>query len=186
MNYPSLSLSKEMIEGALVAQTNCPKKLPQNNETLKCAKCDYKTVKKNYLDNHNRGKHPKSKIKCLKCNFTHAFPLKIKQHHKIVHLGIKRDNRYKCKNLCQYFGKNSCQDLNQHSLLFCSQCDYSAKPNKELKIHVQGVHEGIAYPCEQCSYVSKRKCDLLKHTKSKHTDMFFGCREENCSYERMS
>ena len=74
MNYPSLSLSKEIIEGALVAQTNCPKKLPQNNETLKCAKCDYKTVKKNYLDNHNRSKHPKSKINCFNCDFTHAFP----------------------------------------------------------------------------------------------------------------
>lgn len=92
-----------------------------------------------------------------------------------------------CKNhLCQYFGKITCQDLKQPSLLFCSQCDYSAKTNEELKIHVQGVHEGIAYPCEQCSYVSKRKGDLLKHSKSKHTDMFFGCREENCSYESYS
>ena len=190
MNYPSLSLSREMIEGA---QTNGPRKPTQNDETLKCTKCDYKTEKKNYLDNHTRGKHPKSKIKCLNCDFVHAFPSKIKQHHKIVHLGIKRykkykwDDRYKCKiHLCQYFGKNTCQDLKQHSLLFCKQCEYSAKTNQELKIHVQGVHEGIAYPCDQCLYVSKRKSDLLMHSKSKHTHIFFGCSEENCSYETYS
>ena len=70
MNYPSLSLSREMIEKEV--QTNCPKKPTQNDETLKCTKCEYKTVKKNYLDNHTRSKHPKSKIKCLNCDFAHA------------------------------------------------------------------------------------------------------------------
>ena len=189
MNYPSLSLStKEMIESE---QTNGPKKPTQNNVTLQCAKCDYKTDKKNYLDNHMRGKHPKIKKKCTECNFAHAFPSKIKQHHTIVHLGIKRIKRldyiYRCKvHLCQNFGKNTCDDLKQHSLLFCKQCKYSAKTNRELKIHFQGVHEGIVYPCEQCSYVSKRKSDLAHHTIFKHTETFFGCKEENCSYETYS
>ena len=190
MNDSSFSLSKEMIKSAFVVQTIGPKKPIQNNDTLKCTKCDYKTAKKNYLDNHKRSKHPKSKIKCTKCDVSCAFPSKIKQHDKIVHMGIKRikqDKRYKCNILwCQHFGKNTCEVLKQHSLLFCKQCDYSAKTMDEMKVHFQGVHEGIVYPCEQCSYQSKRKKDLVRHVMFKHTEMFFGCREENCSYETYS
>ena len=187
MNASSFSLSKEMIESALAAQTNCPKNPIQNHDTLKCTQCDYKTAKKNYLDNHTRSRHPKSKIKCTKCDVTCAFPSKLKQHDKIVHMGIKRDNRYKCENhLCQHFGKPTCEDLMQHSLLFCKQCDYSTKTKDEMKIHIQGVHEGIVYPCEHCSFVSKRKNVLTSHARTKHTETFFGCQEENCLYETYS
>ena len=187
MNVSSFSLSKEMIESAFAAKKNGPKKPFPSNDTLKCTKCDYKTVKKNYLYSHTSSKHPKSKIKCTKCDVTCAFPSKIKQHEKIVHMGIKRNNRYKCMiQSCQNFGKYTCEDLMLHSLLFCKQCDYSAKTKDEMKIHFQGVHEGIVYPCEQCSYVSKRKRDLVRHVMFKHTETFFGCGEENCSYETYS
>ena len=186
MNYPSLSLSKELIASAFLVKTNDPGKT--NDNLLKCTKCEYNTDKKNYLDNHTRGKHPKSKTKCKMCDFSHAFPSKIKQHHTIVHLGIKRlDYKFRCKvDSCQDFGKNTCEDLEQHSLVFCNQCEHTTRRNEDLKYHVSSVHEGIVYPCEQCSYVSKWNRELKLHVKSKHTTMFFFCEEETCSFETYS
>ena len=184
MNYPSLFLAKELIKTAFVIKKDAPTTLDE--AILKCEKCDYKTVRKNYLDNHTRDKHSKSKIKCAKCDFSHAFPSRIKQHHNIVHLGKKRIRRWAhtCRiHSCQHYGKSTCEDLKQHSLFFCQKCDYSAKTNCELKIHSQGFHEGIVYSCEQCDYVSKRKSDFRKHILMKHTKKFVGCEEENCSYE---
>ena len=178
MNYPSLSLSKESIESAFGAEKN----LILSDDLFQCTKCDYKTTKKNYMCNHTRGKHPKSKIKCPMCEFSHAFPSKIKQHHKIVHLGIKRlDYKYKCKiNSCPDFGKNTCEDLEQHSLVFCNHCEYSARRNDDLKRHLRSVHEGIIYPCEQCSYVSKEKTNLKEHLRIVHEGIVYPC--EQCSY----
>ena len=187
MNYPSLSLSKELIESAFVLP-NVSKKSTVNSDIMKCEKCDYKTDNKNYMDNHTRGKHSKAKNYCTKCSFAHVFPSKIKQHYNIVHLGIKRlDYKYRCKiKSCQYYGKDTCEDLEQHSLLFCNQCEYSARRNEDLKNHMKSVHEGIVFPCDQCSYVSKRSKDLRIHVMSKHTTKFFSCKEEDCSYETYS
>ena len=44
-----------------------------------------KTDKSDYVRNRTRGKHPKSKNKCIECNFTNAFPSKIKQHPMWAH-----------------------------------------------------------------------------------------------------
>ena len=189
MNYPSLSLSKDLIDSAFCVQIKDPKNQTLNDDLVKCEKCDYKTAKKGYMYNHKRGKHSTTKNNCCtKCNFTHVFPSKIKQHYNIVHLGIKRlDYKFRCKtDSCPDFGKDTCPHLEQHSLLFCNQCDYSARRNEELKSHSQSVHEGIVYPCEQCSYVSKRNKDLKIHIMSKHTTIFFSCDEEQCSYETFS
>ena len=90
IKYPLLSLSKQLIKGAFDDQAKDRKKGIKKKTEMNCDQCDYKTDKKNYMDNHKRGKHPKSKKKCNECSFTAAFPSKIKQHYKIVHLGIKR------------------------------------------------------------------------------------------------
>ena len=122
MNYPSLSLSKDLIDSAFSVQIKDPKNQTFNGNLVKCDKCDYKTAKKFYMDNQTRGKHPKTKNNCTQCNFTHAFPTKIKQHYNIVHLGIKRlDYKFRCKiDFYPKFGKDTCPYLEQHSLLFCN------------------------------------------------------------------
>ena len=188
IKYPLLSLSKQLIESAFVDQAKDQKKGIKKNTEMNCDQCDYKTDKKNYMDNHKRGKHPKSKKKCDECNFTHAFPSKIKQHYKIVHLGIKRlAYRFRCKvKNCTSYGKNTCDQLDQHKLLFCKQCNHTVTASEELKRHVQSVHEGIVYPCDQCSYVSKRRADLKVHFMSKHNTGLYKCTEEFCSHETYS
>ena len=55
------------------------------NAVIKCSQCNYKTDKSDYVRNHTRGKHPKSKNKCIVCNFTNAFPSKIKQQPLWAH-----------------------------------------------------------------------------------------------------
>ena len=36
----------------------------------------------------------------------------------------------------------------------CSQCDYKATLQSNLKIHIESVHEDVKYPCSQCDWHS--------------------------------
>ena len=134
--------------------------------------------------NHNRSKHPETKIKCNKCDYSHSFPSQVRQHFNKVHLGIKRqDQKYDCKiDSCQNFGLTTCVELETHSLLYCKQCQFSATRNVAMKHHVESVHEGIRYRCEQCRFVTEWERFLKVHMISKHTNMSLYCTEESCSF----
>ena len=160
------------------------------SDRMDCAKCNFTTVKKNYLISHMRSKHqdPDTKIKCEECHFTHIYPSKMKVHYNIVHLGIKRqDDKNTCKvDSCENFGKKTCQELENHSLFSCKQCQYSTTRNCQIKLHNQSVHEGIVYPCEQCPFITKSKDSIRSHVKFMHAKIFLICTEENCTYKTHS
>ena len=161
-----------------------------DGDRIQCPKCDYTTENWNYFVAHKRSKHPdpESKIKCEKCDFSHIYPSKMKVHYNIVHLGIKRqDQKNTCKkDSCESFGRNTCQDLETHSLFSCQQCHYLTRRKGEFQSHIQSVHEGIIYQCQHCYFVTKVEDLLKRHTKFEHSKMLFACTEVTCSYETVS
>ena len=187
MNYPSPSLSEDLITNALFMKTH-KKPTVLNEKTTECEKCDFKTTTKNYLRYHTRTKHCETKIKCNNCDFSFSFPSHVRKHFKTVHLGIKRqDRKNSCKiDSCQSFGLSTCVELDKHSLLNCKQCQFSTIRNEEMRDHIQGFHEGIIYTCEQCGFVTKSKQMLRNHIKSKHMSRSLQCMEENCSFSTYS
>ena len=109
-------------------------------------------------------------------------------HYNIVHLGIKRqDEKNTCKiDSCKSFGRNTCQDLETHSLFSCQQCHYLTRRKGDFQIHIQSVHEGIIYQCQHCYLVTKFEDLLKRHTKFEHSKILFACTEAKCSYETYS
>ena len=52
----------------------------------------------------------------------------------------------------------------------CNKCNYKAKNPSLLKLHVDGIHEGVRYPCEQCEYKATQKSSLNRH-KMRHSNI---------------
>ena len=50
----------------------------------------------------------------------------------------------------------------------CSKCNHTAINQSALKVHIDGIHEGVRYPCEYCDYKATQKSTLNRHRK-KHT-----------------
>ena len=59
----------------------------------------------------------------------------------------------------------------------CEHCEYRAKTNEHLKVHTQGVHEGIRFPCNVCSYKATGIANLSKHKEFRHEGRIFSCKE---------
>jgi len=45
----------------------------------------------------------------------------------------------------------------------CNKCDYKATSQANLKIHADGIHEGVRYPCNHCEYKATQKSSLNRH-----------------------
>ena len=198
MNYSSLFLSNESIQREFKdkKQTRIGRgfaslvKLGAKKDFAEeCGKCDYKTLIYNDMYRHNRIKHSDIKHKCTECNFSHAYPTKVRTHHRQVHLGVPR-NRTKqiCgKDVCKDVGKSDCKEI-LHFLFFCDQCDFSTKRNDALKIHTKRAHEGLveSFPCNQCDFITNLKSSLKRHISGKHIEEAgherYMCDYEGCTY----
>ena len=143
---------------------------------------------------HTRIKHSDIQHKCVECDFTHTFPTKVKTHHRMVHLGFKRQSVDICRRkICNFYGTRNCTD-SKHVFLSCDQCDYSSKWRSCLKIHIRKVHDGeIARSSklsdfqrctfEDCLFQTQYKCDLKRHVRNKHEGIVkFKCDFMNCNF----
>ena len=199
MNYSSLFLNSESIENVFKPKQQqstgrgfayLAKSRDRKEITEKCEKCDYETTIIDYMYKHNRIKHSDIKHKCTECNYTHAFPTKVRTHHKQVHLGVPRGRTEpKCrKDICEDVGKSDCKDL-QHFLIYCGQCEYSTKRTDGLTTHTKKVHEGLieSFPCDQCNFNTSRKASLQRHISGKHIEESvqkkYTCEYEGCTYK---
>ena len=56
----------------------------------------------------------------------------------------------------------------------CNECDYEAKVNKSLQLHVLKIaegkvgHEGFKHKCDKCSFKTHYKIKLKDHSKVNH------------------
>ena len=57
----------------------------------------------------------------------------------------------------------------------CNQCNYEAKQQWQLKIHIQSMHEGVKYTCDKCEYQAIRQDHLTRHIKSTHEGVRYDC-----------
>ena len=45
----------------------------------------------------------------------------------------------------------------------CDRCGYKTQLKKDLRKHIEGIHEGVRYPCNQCDYKATRRENLKRH-----------------------
>ena len=201
MDYSNLFLNKESIENVLKISQKPTKSIGKGFASLvksggekdavqECNQCDYKTAIYNNMYQHNRVKHSDIKHKCTECDFTHAYPTKVKTHHKQVHLGVPKYRLICRKDSCRDVGKLECKEL-LHFLLVCAQCDFSTKRSDSLKIHTKTVHEGLveSFPCNQCDFITNLKSSLKRHKSGKHIEEAmrerYLCDYEGCAYKTL-
>ena len=197
MNYPSLSLTQDLIDKVFLNKNHeIQKELKQtlSSESIRmkkyykeqkelrlqnvvveeCDQCEYKTAKFLALYRHTREKHSVPKQKCTDCDYSHIYPNKVKSHYNQVHMGMKRKRRGldRCRReFCEYAGTTNCLELQSHSRFFCEQCQLSFERSDSLKSHNDNIHEGLVYNCEYCdSYSTARKNDYKRHILAKHVD----------------
>ena len=50
-------------------------------------------------------------------------------------------------------------------------CGYAATYKRDLKRHIEGVHESIKHVCKECGYAASQKGDLLRHNEASHENI---------------
>ena len=50
----------------------------------------------------------------------------------------------------------------------CDQCEFAATTVRNLKVHIEKIHEGVRYPCDQCEYIATQSNHLKTHQKKNH------------------
>ena len=68
----------------------------------------------------------------------------------------------------------------------CTKCEYKAKQNKTLKLHILKLHEGqiIEYRCQDCEFKTKSRGNLWRHKKTVHDGHIFSCKQ--CEFKTKS
>ena len=191
MNYPSLSLSKESIEGAFkMATENDEKKTFQkrpafkdkfsSGDAQKCESCDFKTPKHEQMRQHILIKHSGVKNKCTYCDYTHYYPNRVKIHENQIHKKIPRISGKKnmvCFDIqCPHFRTKECDFLENHGRHLCTKCKFATKRTSDLKLHTEKVHDGVVFSCEECQYSIASKRRLTLHIRSEHEGVVFSCK----------
>ena len=184
INFTRFSMSRELIESAFLNKISFTPQDSTREETISenrdiqiCEKCDYKTSKDERMREHILVRHSERKHKCAECDYQHHFANRVRSHFKQVHMGIPRKNE-KCKSTqCLNFGTAVCLWLEDHGLFQCEQCNFTAKRQDQLKIHVDSVHEGILFSFKQSEFSAKSKHTMNTHNQSVHEGIVFQCKQ---------
>ena len=130
-----------------------------------CDECDWMTQRAEKLKIHKEDKHLGLKHFCGQCGVLYNTKKSLDRHIKDLH-----HSRISFCNDCD-FQSSMKREFIRHRILHkkqCQQCDYTATHEKNMKIHIQAIHEKSTYPCEICPYKSSTPRSLSNHQKSKH------------------
>jgi len=61
------------------------------------------------------------------------------------------------------------------SLKSCDRCSYQTKVKRHLRMHIEGIHEGVRYPCTKCTYRATTKSGVKHHMKAIHEGIKHNC-----------
>ena len=137
----------------------------RESEQLKCKECEFTTTSTKGLKTHIKRKHTINfPIKCDVCDKE----LKTKQqmkHHMVSHTYLyEEDYKLKCQE-CDFVGKNAwSMQIHQGKChiknIECGLCEYRAKDNEQLDIHIKTCE---IYECNHCEYGTKTLSEMRKH-----------------------
>ena len=119
-----------------------------------CKFCDFKDTKVNVKyhirRNHVEEWNKEKAFTCKLCAVKLTNKRSLRNHMKTVHIEPKVLKPKKEK----YEGRYN-----------CSQCEKSYSRNEDLKDHISGVHNKIAFPCNDCGKLNMSKKALRCHKK---------------------
>jgi len=119
-------------------------------------------------------------LECDVCGFKANRPDRLKEH-MLQHDGIRHECKHCNKTFSQWRNlKTHIQKVHEAEPLLCDQCEYTTTRKDSLKLHKESKHQGVEYKCTMCNASYNRKKTLTRHIKSMHTGNGFNC--EQCDF----
>ena len=71
--------------------------------------------------------------------------------------------------------KRHIESIHEEKRYQCDQCDYKATCQTNLHTHQESIHNGKRYLCENCGYKATHPSSLLRHIKLYHKGRKYSC-----------
>ena len=78
------------------------------------------------------------------------------------------DENVNFDQLCCTKTLNFKQEDEVEKLILCEQCSFQTNRLRNLKNHIDIVHEKIRFLCDRCDYEAVQRGDLRRHVAAKH------------------
>ena len=153
----------------------CHMKVHQKDKTYHCDKCEFKTHRKDYLDNHIKNRHTAAKyVTCEICG------TRLKDNRVVVQLHMKHQHTKQEMVKCGECGKEFTKvALSKHLRRVhgeqkhaCHLCSYKTQSSYNLKLHISKSHLGLkGIPKEKCQYCEVEATNLPHHMKVHHPEI---------------
>lgn len=144
-----------------------------NMKPFQCDQCEKSFNKIHHLHNHLLARHSEKNFKCYDCNRSFSYKSALDRHHKIVH---RKQKHHVCCECGWKFASNF--DLRQHfeghhnestkAERTCAFCDKIFTKERNLKYHIQAIHNKSKFECEICLKTFSFKSAKERHLKVVH------------------
>ena len=127
------------------------KNIHQQNDSFACEDCDYKTNRKDGLQDHRDARHNNLLLyDCKLCSFS-----------------------AKTRQLL-YIHRKSKHTVTDTTIYTCNTCPFSTKRKYTIEMHEESVHKkNKLYSCPECDFKTFRKSSIGSHIKGKHGNLHF-------------
>ena len=142
-------------------------------EYFECECCDFLSIYKQNMKQHNQNKHQeKKKIDCDLCEFTSYYRKNMNRHKINAH--ERHDEKWKfecdmCEFTSNYEDNIKAHKINVHKNLNCEECDFETTKKIELNKHIRNSHtKKPKLECDQCDFNTTDRKRLTQHKKRSH------------------
>ena len=127
---------------------------------------------KGYLEKSSKEKLPTNKVQlqCNLCQYNAGGSKRLDIHMKKVH-AIQKDTKKQRSTIMakKLRPKNEYKGQNEKKTFPCEECGISTKSVKNLKYHIDAVHNGVVrFICSICDFKSYNKFNVERHQSSWH------------------
>lgn len=156
----------------------------KQTKPFECELCDFKSKRKDALNNHIANRHVENETKQFKCehcdqSFAQRYTL---TRHLQIHAERKQYRCSQCDFTCKfesYLKRHLSTHANKLKPFKCNICNYSSFDRKGLHRHMM-IHTGEKpFACDDCSYKTSEKSKLKRHQMIHARE----CQCELCGYK---
>ena len=110
-------------------------------------------------------------FQCDRCQYSTKFPHHLQDHQDVVHEGVIIGCPFEeCSS--RFTNRSNISDhikrMHHKETFKCLECDYVAKTQRVLRVHI-GLHHGVKYfACEFCDYTGGYQYVISRHIWTNH------------------
>ena len=134
---------------------------------------------------HKESVHMKVMFSCKKCTYQATQRTHLRTHEKSIHEGIK----HQCKVCKAEFTQKTHLKTHvkgvhiQEKKFACDSCTFKTHATKNLKYHINAIHQNIKYPCNYCDQQAAQKSALTVHIKRNHREKHYNIKCPDCDFK---